>query len=113
VDCQGLCEPLVGCGGGGSDVGIGSNIKGLEINSAALIATLATLPIESLSDAEKDSLVAGVFQNTTLVYQDLLKGSRNHLRSFVSNLANQGVAYVPQYMAEADYLAIVTSPMER
>jgi hypothetical protein len=52
-------------------------------------------------------------QDITLVYQNLLKGSRNHLRSFVSNLSNQGVTYVPQYMAVADYQAIVTTPMER
>jgi len=208
----------VGCGGGGEDVGTGSNITGLETSSAALTATLATLPIETLSVAEQESLAfmreeeklahdvyiqldglwrgytkvfgnianseashtesvrqllvrynlpdstatlpAGVFQNTTLqnlytqlvaagsvslveglkvgaaieeidmidlnkalletdnqditlVYQNLLKGSRNHLRSFVSNLAKQGVTYVPQYMAEADYLAIVSTPLER
>lgn len=52
-------------------------------------------------------------QDITLVYQNLLKGSRNHLRSFVSNLDKQGVTYVPQYMAVADYQAIVTTPMER
>ena len=52
-------------------------------------------------------------QDIMLVYQNLLKGSRNHLRAFVGNLANQGVTYVPQYMAEADYQAIVTSPMEQ
>ena len=209
---------LMGCGGGGDDVGTGSNVAGLETSSAALTATLATLPVETLSLAEQESLAfmreeeklvhdvyiqldglwrgytkvfgnianseashtesvrqllvrynlpdstatlpAGVFQNTTLqnlytqlvaagsvslveglkvgaaieeidmidlnkalletdnqditlVYQNLLKGSRNHLRSFVSNLAKQGVTYVPQYMAEVDYLAIVTTPMER
>jgi hypothetical protein len=43
----------------------------------------------------------------------LLKGSRNHLRSFVSNLALQGVTYVPQYMTVADYQLIITTPMER
>lgn len=52
-------------------------------------------------------------QDITLVYQNLLKGSRNHLRSFVSNLDKQGATYVPQYMAVADYQAIVTTPMER
>ena len=52
-------------------------------------------------------------QDIRLIYDNLLKGSRNHLRSFVRNLSNQGVTYVPQYMAEADYLAIVTTPMER
>jgi len=52
-------------------------------------------------------------QDITLVYQNLLKGSRNHLRAFVGALAGQGVTYVPQYMAEADYQAIVTTPTER
>lgn len=48
-----------------------------------------------------------------LVYDNLLKGSRNHLRSFVSALQAQGVTYVPQYMALADYTAIVSTPMEK
>jgi hypothetical protein len=52
-------------------------------------------------------------QDIVLVYQNLLKGSRNHLRSFVSNLALHGVIYVPQYMPAADYQAIVSSPVER
>ncbi len=52
-------------------------------------------------------------QDIVLVYQSLLKGSRNHLRSFVSNLAILGVVYVPQYMPLADYQAIVSTPMER
>jgi hypothetical protein len=52
-------------------------------------------------------------QDIVLVYQSLLKGSRNHLRSFVSNLAMQGVVYVPQFMPMADFQAIVSTPMER
>ncbi len=52
-------------------------------------------------------------QDIILVYQNLLKGSRNHLRSFTGTLANQGVTYAPQYMAVADYLAIVSTPIER
>jgi len=52
-------------------------------------------------------------QDIVLVYQSLLKGSRNHLRAFVGALAAQGVSYVPQYMALADYQAIVSAPMER
>ena len=51
-------------------------------------------------------------QDIVLVYENLLKGSRNHLRSFVNTLANQGVTYVPQYMATADYQAIVSAPIE-
>jgi hypothetical protein len=52
-------------------------------------------------------------QDIRLVYDNLLKGSRNHLRSFVKTLANQGITYVPQYMAVADYTAIVTTAIER
>ncbi len=52
-------------------------------------------------------------QDIRLVYDNLLKGSRNHLRSFVKTLGAQGVTYVPQYMNKADYDAIVNSPIER
>ncbi|MCF8167041.1 MAG: DUF2202 domain-containing protein [Rhodoferax sp.] len=52
-------------------------------------------------------------QDMVLVYQNLLKGSRNHLRSFVGSLANLGISYVPQYMPAADYQLIISTPMER
>jgi hypothetical protein len=52
-------------------------------------------------------------QDIRLVYENLLKGSRNHLRAFVKALLQQGVTYVPQYMNPADYLAIVNTPVER
>ncbi|MBV5299142.1 MAG: hypothetical protein JZU64_13680 [Rhodoferax sp.] len=35
------------------------------------------------------------------------------MRSFVGSLANQGVTYVPQYLAPADDQAIVGTPIER
>ena len=52
-------------------------------------------------------------QDIVLVYQSLLKGSRNHLRAFVTASTAQGVIYVPQYMALADYQTIISTPMER
>ncbi len=52
-------------------------------------------------------------QDIRLVYENLLKGSRNHLRSFVQTLQQKGVVYVPQYLSPADYQAIISSPMER
>jgi len=42
-----------------------------------------------------------------------MKGSRNHLRSFVDELEAQGATYVPQYLGQEAYDAIVTSPVER
>lgn len=52
-------------------------------------------------------------QDIRVVYENLLKGSRNHLRAFVKNLLNQGVTYVPQYMDATDYQAIVNSETEK
>jgi len=47
------------------------------------------------------------------VYENLLQGSRNHLRSFVSTLQTQtGEIYQPQYLSQADYEAVINSPME-
>lgn len=49
-----------------------------------------------------------------LVYESLLKGSRNHLRSFVSNLKNQtGAIYQPQYLDLDTYEAIISGSTER
>ena len=48
------------------------------------------------------------------VYENLLRGSENHLRAFTSTLARQtGEIYEPQYMDETDYNATVNSENER
>lgn len=52
-------------------------------------------------------------QDIRLVYENLLKGSRNHLRSFVKALLQQGVVYSPQYMNADDYQSIISTPIER
>ncbi len=52
-------------------------------------------------------------QDIRMVYDNLAKGSRNHLRSFVKNLEQQNVVYVPQYLSVTAYNAIVTTPTER
>lgn len=46
------------------------------------------------------------------VYDSLLLGSRNHLRSFVTALTLQGVNYVPQHLSQAEFDRIVHSPIE-
>lgn len=48
-----------------------------------------------------------------LVYENLLKGSRNHLRAFVQALLQLGVVYTPQYLSPADYQAVVGTVFER
>jgi len=47
------------------------------------------------------------------VYQNLMRGSRNHLRSFVQMFEKQtGETYQPQYLSQEAYDAIVNSDME-
>ena len=52
-------------------------------------------------------------QDIRLVYDNLLKGSRNHLRSFHKNLLQQGGSYTAQYLTQAEFDAIANSPMEK
>jgi hypothetical protein len=47
------------------------------------------------------------------VYRDLERGSRNHLRAFVSQLAARDVVYQPVQLDQAVFDAIVSSETER
>ena len=46
------------------------------------------------------------------VYGNLLRGSRNHLRAFMKVLAQQGGTYVPKYLGQVEFDAIVSTPLE-
>lgn len=47
------------------------------------------------------------------VYSNLMQGSRNHLRAFVSQIESRGVTYEAQAMPQSEVDAIVNSPRER
>jgi hypothetical protein len=47
-----------------------------------------------------------------LVYESLTKGSRNHLRSFYKFILSTGGIYIPQYISQAAFDAIISSAME-
>ncbi len=47
------------------------------------------------------------------VYENLLRGSRNHLRAFVRKLESMGVVYEALVLDQATADAIVNSPVER
>lgn len=51
-------------------------------------------------------------QDITLVYENLMKGSRNHLRAFVRTLERRGVVYTPEALTLEYYEAIINSDME-
>ena len=47
-----------------------------------------------------------------VVYDNLLRGSRNHLRAFMKVLIQQGGTNVPQNISQAEFDAIVNSAVE-
>lgn len=47
------------------------------------------------------------------VYQNLSKGSRNHLRAFVTQLSLNGKSYEAQFLSSEQVRDIVTSPKEK
>lgn len=51
-------------------------------------------------------------QDIIWVYENLMKGSRNHLRAFVKNLTMHGVTYTPQVLSQETFDLIVNSDME-
>ena len=51
-------------------------------------------------------------QDITLVFEMLLKGSRNHMRAFSSRLEDMNVVYTPIYISQEEYDSIINSPQE-
>lgn len=52
-------------------------------------------------------------QDIRLAYQNLLKGSRNHLRAFVSKYESRNGEYQAQILSPEEVSAILSAPMER
>lgn len=52
-------------------------------------------------------------QDVIRAYENLLRGSRNHLRAFVGTIERFGEVYQAQYLDQSTVDAIVDSPMER
>lgn len=64
---------------------------------------------EAIAEAKAGSNPADIVR----AYDNLMCGSRNHLRAFVSQYENNGVDYVAQVMPQAAVDAIVATPEEQ
>ena len=104
----------------GAGVFVDANLQGLydtltAQGSASMVdALMAGAAIEEIDiidiDAQLDSYVDN--QDIILVYENLLRGSRNHLRAFVRNLEVQGITYQPQYLSQDVYDSIISTDIE-
>jgi len=117
LDRYGLPDPAAG-----NEVGVFTNatLQGLydqlvaqgrlsladAIKVGAAIEEIDILDLEErIAQTDKADIV--------LVYESLMKGSRNHLRSFVSTLQTQaGETYQPQYLSLEAYNEIIGTPIE-
>ncbi|NOZ94104.1 MAG: DUF2202 domain-containing protein [Acidobacteria bacterium] len=73
-------------------------------------ATIEDLDIFDLDEALKNDIDNA---DIAMIYQNLAKGSRNHMRAFASRLAAYGIPYSPQYISEEAYEQITGSEWER
>ena len=85
-------------------------VQGAVSLEAALIVGGAIEEIDIMDLMEL--LEATANADLTLVYGNLLKGSRNHLRAFVRTLSRQGYVYEPQYLDVALYNEIINGAFE-
>lgn len=61
----------------------------------------------------QDDLEITSNENITMVFNNLLRGSRNHLRAFNRQLINLELTYEPQFISQEEYDTIVNSANER
>jgi hypothetical protein len=71
--------------------------------------------VEELDIYDIERLTKIIVDNSdiVLIYNNLLKGSRNHLRSFNKQITLIGGYYTPIYISQTEYNSIVNSPIER
>lgn len=79
-----------------------------EVAALKVGATIEDLDIKDL----QDRLVLTDNQDIKLVYENLTRGSRNHLRSFTKQLDMRGETYEPQYISADEYQTIISGSQE-
>ncbi|MDH3648639.1 MAG: DUF2202 domain-containing protein [Saprospiraceae bacterium] len=85
--------------------GFESEIEALQVGAAIEEIDILDLEWQLENVADNPDIV--------LVYQNLQRGSRNHLRAFVRNLTRRGIDYEPRYMTRILYDQTVGDQMER
>jgi len=83
---------------------------GKSFNDALIVGA----QIEELDIADLERWLAATDnEDVRIVYQNLMKGSRNHLRSFYRQIERSNLKYTPSYLSTDVFNRIVTSPRER
>ena len=83
--------------------------------SASLLeALIVGATVEDLDIFDLNELIAQTEnQDILLVYNNLIKGSRNHMRSFIEQIENNDGTYTAQFIEQSELDEIVSSSQER
>jgi hypothetical protein len=81
-------------------------VEGIKVG-----ATVEELDIKDIQEAIDNNITQS---QIITIYESLMKGSRNHLRSFIKNLNNQdsSIVFTPQYITQEKFDEIINSDME-
>lgn len=115
LDRYGIADPAAGKNSG---IFVNPDIQALYTSlvsqgSPSLVAALTVgATIEDLDIADLQAR-ATTTPDIALVYANLEKGSRNHLRAFTNQLRANGATYTPTHITQATYDAIVSTEVER
>lgn len=83
--------------------------KASLVDALIVGATVEDLDIRDLETLKKETTKEDVL----ITYNNLQKGSRNHMRAFVKNIQANGGSYTPQYISHDEYNSIITASQER
>lgn len=85
--------------------GLENEVEALKVGALVEEVDIKDLKIQLAEKVDNQDII--------YVYENLMKGSRNHLRAFVKNLRVRGVTYVPEVLSQSDYDVIINGDMER
>ncbi len=87
----------------------------VQQGSESLVAALTVgATIEDLDISDLNRLIAQTNnQNIIAVYENLTRGSRNHMRAFTRQLTKNGASYTAQYISQSELEVILGSPQEK
>ena len=111
LDKYGMTDPVVD-----NTVGIFTDPRMTELYNALVQkgstsiveALLVGATIEDLDIYDLNTLLAQTDnEDVQMVYQNLTKGSRNHMRAFRRSLGNYGVTYTAQYLSQGEIDQII------
>jgi hypothetical protein len=83
--------------------------KASLVDALIVGATIEDLDIRDLETLKKETAKEDIL----VTYDNLQKGSRNHMRAFVKNIQTNGGSYTPQYISQSEYNSIITASQER